>query len=130
MRIRRHAAGALLAMVLAWGFSAVPAEATVHEIVAQWCSGRGELAPPGISQPNSNFARPLNAVGVVRQEFLPDLNIILVTFDFDHPAVKVQSSGAMIQIGVTPDGIPIMLDVPEPNPDFPAFQHCPRLASH
>lgn len=129
MRISRYAAGAAIAVVLAIGFQTVPAHATVHEIVAQWCSGQDELSPPGISVPGSNnFARPLNAIGVVLQQFIPAMNIVLVTFDFDHPAVKVQSSGILVLIGFTEDGVPIMLDVPEPDPDFPAFQHCPRLA--
>jgi hypothetical protein len=128
MRISRYAAGTAIAVVLAIGFQTVPAHATVHEIVAQWCSGQDELAPPGISDPGSdNFARPLNAIGIVRQEFIPELNIVLVTFDFDHPAVKVQSSGLQVQIGATEEGVPIVLDVPEPNPNFPAFRHCPRL---
>ena len=45
---------------------AAPASATVHEIVAQWCSGHDELGPPGISDPNKpNFARPLIANGFI-----------------------------------------------------------------
>jgi hypothetical protein len=129
MRISRQAVGVVIAAVLAVGFWTVPAHATVHEIVAQWCSGHDELAPPGISDPEKRtFARPLNAMGVVLQEFIPSLNIVLVTFDYDHPAVKVQSSGILVPIGVTEEGVPVMPDLPEPNPDFPAFQHCPRLA--
>lgn len=129
MQIYRYGAGVLAAVIVAFGLRAVPVHATVHEIVAQWCSGHDPLNPPGISREGSgNFAQPLNAAGVVQETFIPDLNIILVTFDFDHPAAKVQSSGMMVPIGVTPDGIPIFLDVPEPDPDFPAFQHCPRLA--
>ena len=129
MHINRHVVGAAAAVVLAVALWAVPAHATVHEIVGQWCSGQDELEPPGISQPGSrNFAQPLNAIGVVQQIFIPEENIVLVTFDFDHPAVKVQSSGIRVPIGMTPEGVPIMLDVPAPDPDFPAFRHCPRLA--
>lgn len=129
MRINRHGAGVLAALLMAVGLWAVPVHATVHEIVAQWCSGHDPLEPPGISEQGSqNFARPLAATGVVQETFIPELNIVLVTFDFDHPAAKVQSSGIMVPIGQTDDGIPIFLDVPEPDPDFPAFQHCPRLA--
>jgi len=129
MHINRHVVGAGAAVFLAVALWAVPAQATVHEIVGQWCSGQDELEPPGISQPGSrNFAQPLNAIGVVQQIFIPEENIVLVTFDFDHPAVKVQSSGIRVPIGMTPEGVPIMLDVPEPDPDFPAFRHCPRLA--
>lgn len=129
MRISRHFAGGLTAVALAVALWVAPAQATVHEIVAQWCSGQGELEPHGVSRPGSkNFAQPLNATGVLQITFIPDLNIVLVSFDFGHPAVKIQSSGILAPIGVTGEGIPIFLDVPEPNPDFPAFRHCPRLA--
>jgi hypothetical protein len=128
MRIRRHLAGLLTAFVFALGIGVVPVHATVHEIVAQWCSGHEPLNPPGISEEgSSNFARPLNAAGVVTSRFDPALGGVLVTFNYDHPAAKVQSSGLIIQIGMTEDGTPIFLDVPEPDPNFPAFQRCPRL---
>ena len=40
--------------------------ATVHEIVAQWCSGHDELGPPGISDENKkHFAQPLMATRTV-----------------------------------------------------------------
>ena len=52
---------------------------------------------------------------------------ILITFDYDHPAMKVQSTGMTIPIGMTPDGFVVLLDLIEPNPDFPAFKHCPAL---
>ena len=39
MRISRHVAGGAVAVLMAMAFSVVPAHATVHEIVAQWCSG-------------------------------------------------------------------------------------------
>jgi hypothetical protein len=40
----------------------------------------------------------------------------------------VQSSGLRIPIGIDEEtGYPLFLDVIEPNPDFPAFQHCPAL---
>ncbi len=129
MRRSRTFAGLTTAVILAVALWAVPAHATVHEIVAQWCSGHDELNPPGISEDGSkNFAQPLNAAGVVSPRFDPALGGILVTFNYDHPAAKVQSSGLIIRIGTTEDGTPIFLDVPEPDPDFPAFRHCPRLA--
>jgi hypothetical protein len=129
MRISRYAAGGVIAIVLAVGFWAVPAQATVHEIVAQWCSGQDPLNPPGISRPGSkNFARPLAAIGMLQVDFDPVLEIVIVTFDWDHPASKVQSSGILVPIGTTEEGVPIFLDVPEPDPNFPAFQRCPKLA--
>jgi hypothetical protein len=130
MRYTRQLAGVVTAVGLAVGLWAVPVQATVHEIVAQWCSGHDELAPPGISDGSRpNFARPLVASGVLAPRFDPTLGGILITFDYGHPAVKVQSSGLIVRIGTAEDGTPIFLDVPEPDPSFPAFQHCPRLAA-
>ena len=128
MRLRRHVLGVAVAAGLAFGLSTVPAHATVHEIVAQWCSGQDELGPPGISKPGSkNFARPLNAAGVVITIVNPIAKTVLITFDYNHPAVKVQSTGIAIPIGTTPDGFTVLLDLIEPDPAFPAFQHCPAL---
>ena len=111
---------------------AAPASATVHEIVSQWCSGHEELAPPGITGGSSadNFAKPLNSNGFIRGT-VPYTGTagpgLLVDFDFDHPASKVVGSGQYVVIGLTPAG-PLYLQLIEPDPDFPAFQHCPRLA--
>lgn len=124
--------GAVLVAAAALVWPALPANATVHEIVAQWCSGQDELAPPGISGGSSadNFARPLAATGVVGDPVPftgPEGPGLLVPFDYDHPAAKVQGTGIFIVIGDTPAG-PLYLELIEPNPSFPAFQHCPRLA--
>lgn len=130
MRISLRLAGCFAGVALALGFGAVPAHATVHEIVAQWCSGHDALAPPGLSREGSkNFAQPLNAAGVVIVNVDPVAETIHITFDYDHPAAKVQRR-ATIPIGVDPDsGFVILLDLVEPDPDFPAFQHCPNLNS-
>ena len=128
MKFRRHVIGVAVATGLAFCLSAVPAHATVHEIVAQWCSGQEELGPPGISRPGSkNFAKPLNAAGVVITIVDPIAETVLITFDYNHPAIKVKSTGVRVPIGTTPEGFTILLDVIEPDPDFPAFQHCPAL---
>jgi hypothetical protein len=113
---------------VAFGFSVVPAHATVHEIVAQWCSGHDDLSPPGLSREGSkNFAQPLNATGAVMVNVDPVAETIHITFDYDHPAVKVQRL-ATIPIGVDPDsGFTILLDLVQPDPRFPAFQRCPKL---
>jgi hypothetical protein len=127
--MRTHAVGVVAAVVVAIGLSTVPAHATVHEIVAQWCSGQDELEPPGISQPGSkNFAQPLNATRVLVIEVDDDAETVTITFDYDHPAIKVRSTGETIPIGVDPDtGYVLLLDVIEPEPGFPAFSHCPAL---
>ena len=129
MHMRTHAIGVVVAVVLAIGLSTVPARATVHEIVAQWCSGHEALAPPGISDgEKKNFARPLFATRVLVRIVNETTQTVLITFDYEHPAAKVQSSGLTVPIGIDEEtGYPRFLDVPEPNPDFPAFRHCPGL---
>jgi len=129
MRVRTHVVGGAAALIMAIGWWSVPVHATVHEIVAQWCAGQGELEPHGISRPGSkNFAQPLNAARIVVTEVDPIAGTIFITFDYDHPAVKVQSTGETIQIGTDPEsGFAILLDVIAPDPNFPAFRHCPAL---
>lgn len=128
MRISTHVAGAALAGLLVMTFSTVPAHATVHEIVAQWCSGHEPLEPHGISRPGSrNFAQPLNATGAVLTIVDPVAKTIHITFDYGNLPVKVQPIGT-VPIGVDPDtGFTILLDLVAPNPDFPAFEHCPNV---
>ena len=130
MRISPRLTGVFVATTLAFMMSAAPAEAVVHEIVAAWCSGQ-ELQPPGLSDPSKqNFAQPVNANGFVGEVVpAPQLGGLLVSFNYDHPASKVQGSGVFIQIGATPTGVPIFIELVEPDPDFPAFERCPRLAN-
>jgi len=110
-----------------------PASATVHEIVAQWCSGHQPLEPRGISGGSAadNFAQPLNSNGFI-QGTVPFTGAagpgLLVNFNFDHPASKVVGTGVFIVIGSTPAG-PLYLQLIQPDPRFPAFQHCPRLVT-
>jgi hypothetical protein len=121
MRLRFTLAVAAVAAASSFVF-ALPSGATVHEIVGQWCSGQGDLAPPGISDATKpNFARPLFASGVATR--VPDgagPGTVLVQFNFDHPAIKVVSAGAPVplfgNVWITPWTT---------NDDFPAFQHCP-----
>jgi hypothetical protein len=113
-------------MVLAIGIS--PAHAVVHEIVAQWCSGHDELEPPGLTREGSkNFAQPLEANGFLGEPvFREDLGGLLIPFDFDHPASKVEGTGEFIQIGTTEDGTPLFIELIALS-DHPAFRHCPKL---
>ena len=129
MQIGRRMTGVIVAAGLAILLHAVPAHAVVHEIVAAWCSGQ-ELEPPGVSDPSkSNFAKPVNATGFVGAVvFNASLGGLLVTFNYDHPASKVEGSGTFLQIGATPNGTPIFIELVQPDSNFPAFQHCPRLA--
>ena len=130
MRISTHVAGGAIAVLVAMTFCTVPAHATVHEIVAQWCSGHDPLEPHGLSRPGSkNFAQPLNATGAVITIVDPVAKTIHITFDYGNLPVKVEPI-ATIAIGVDPDtGFVILLDLIAPDPDFPAFGRCPNLNS-
>jgi hypothetical protein len=130
MRVSRFAAGSAVATLMAMVLYAVPAHATVHEIVAQWCSGQAPLDPHGVSRPGSkNFAQPLNATGVVIVSVDVPAQEIHISFDYGNRPVKVQKVGE-IPIGVDPDtGFTIVLDLIGPDPNFPAFQRCPKLNS-
>jgi hypothetical protein len=107
---------------------APPAGATVHEIVAQWCSGQGPLEPKGISDPaKSNFARPLIASGVATIVAGPAPDTILVQFNFDHPAIKVVPTGNIVPLF---PGAPIFITQWTTDDDFAAFRNCPGYVSH
>jgi len=130
MRISRHVAGGAVAVLLAVVFNVIPAHATVHEIVAQWCSGREPLEPHGLSRPGSkNFAQPIESTGSLIVTVNAAARTIHISFDYGKRPVKVQPF-ATIPIGTDPDtGFTILLDLIEPDPDFPAFQHCAKLRS-
>jgi hypothetical protein len=120
--MRLRIAIAVAAAAAACSLFALPSGATVHEIIAQWCSGQAELAPPGISDPTqTNFARPLFASGVAtRVVDGAGPGTVLVQFNFDHPAIKVVSAGPPVllfgNVWITPWTT---------DDDFAAFQHCP-----
>ena len=111
---------------------AAPASATVHEIVGQWCSGQDELAPPGITGGSKadNFAKPLIASGFVTGDLVPFTGSagpgLLVEFDYELPNVKVVGTGVFVVIDPS---VPIYLELIEPDPNFPAFKACPKLAT-
>lgn len=124
-----------LAVLLAVGLLAAPASATVHEIVGQWCAGRGDLLPPGITGGSNadNFARPLFATGFasVVAPFDPDGDGgadpgALIAFDFDHPASKIVGTGVFVQIDTLPDGSPLYLETFDLDTAH-GFAHCRRL---
>lgn len=123
------AAAAAVGLVFA---QAAPASATVHEIVGQWCSGQDELAPPGITGGSKadNFAKPLIASGFVTGDLVPFTGSagpgLLVEFDYDLPNVKVVGTGVFVVIDPS---VPVYLELIEPDPDFPAFKACPKLAT-
>lgn len=112
--------------------TAAPASATIHELVASFCSGQHVQDPPGVTGRSSadNFAQPLFATGVVQGlapydadgDSVPEA--VIVVFDFDHPAMKFAAGG----------GDPVEFApgffVPELVADHPAFDHCPNFGSH
>ena len=108
--------------------AAAPAQATVHEIVGAWCAGKGALEPKGISDPTkANFARPLVASGVATE--VPGFagpGTVLIQFNFDHPAIKVVPTGAIVPLF---PGAPIFITQWTTDDDFPAFQNCPGYVS-
>jgi hypothetical protein len=66
--LRRFTTRALVVAAATMGIvfaQVAPASATVHEIVAQWCSGKEPLFPPGLSGRSQadNDAKPLFASG-------------------------------------------------------------------
>ena len=95
-----------------------------------WDFGRqscGQLRPAAELE---NFAQPLNSNGFIRgtAPFTGSAGLgLLVDFDFGIPASKVVGTGEYIVIGTTPSG-PLYLQLIEPDPNFPAFQNCPRLS--
>jgi hypothetical protein len=111
---------------------AAPASATVHEIVGQWCSGHDPLEPRGISGGSraDNFAQPLFASGFITGDLVPITGSagpgLLVEFDYDNPNSKVVGTGVFVVIDPS---VPLYVELIEPDPDFPAFKACPKLAT-
>ncbi|MBO9520641.1 MAG: hypothetical protein J7518_03810 [Nocardioidaceae bacterium] len=128
-RMLTRAAAVLAAVVTAVALGTAPAHATVHEIVAQWCSGHPHLEPPGLTGGShaDNFAQPLNASGFI-SGVVPFKDGFLIQFNFDNPNAKVVPVGEPIPIG-TLNGKPLYLQPIAPDPSFPAFMNCPKLGT-
>jgi hypothetical protein len=123
--------------MLSLGVFAAPASATVHEIVGQWCSGQGDLFPPGVSGGSNadNFAQPLFASGFasIVAPFDPDGpggldEGALVAFDFDHPASKIVGLGFFVEIDTLPDGSPLYVEAFALDTSH-GFTNCARLSN-
>jgi hypothetical protein len=118
---------ALVAAALGAATLPATAPATIHEIVAAWCAGHGELEPPGL-QDGANFAMPVNAGGVVSVH--PFTGVagpgLLIDFDFSKPQAKIIPTGQILVIGTTPAG-PLYIEDFIPDPAFPAFSKCPNF---
>jgi hypothetical protein len=123
LRIIAAGIGLTLGVIL---IPAPPASATIHEIVAQWCAGKGELQPPGI-QSGKNFAQPVIANGFVGPT-IPFRDGVLISFNYDIAPAHVVGTGQFVVIGATEDGAPIYIELIKPDPAFAAFAHCPKFA--
>ena len=105
------------------------AHATIHELVAQYCSGKGPLEPPGVDADDTkrSFARPVLANGLVTPVVTVTGGITNTTLlvDEEHPANKVD----VLQYVTFPTGPTSTLTVPitAPDPDFAAFRSCRGL---
>ena len=114
----------VLAAALVAGATSRPAPAVIHEMVAAWCSGKGDLEPPGLSNDErKNFAMPLFAGGVV--QLTPFQGGFLIDFDFTKPQAKIvpaPTGPAIVQIA---PGLFIERFIIDPN--FPAFENCKAL---
>ena len=125
---------ALLGLALAGAATivpAAPANATIHEIVAQWCAGKGELKPPGI-QDGKNFAQPVFSngfIGPVVPFDPPGAQPAgqLITFNYDSPSAKVVGTGVYVNIG--DPAAPLYVEVIALDTSFAAFRNCPHLST-
>ena len=134
--MKRFVTRALIVMAATLGvvFAQIaPASATVHEIVAQWCSGHDPLGPPGISGGSkaNNFAQPLNASGFIGSTvaFDPPGDQpagSLITFNYDNPNAKVVGTGQYVAIGQDQNG-PIYIELIQPNPKLRGVQAVPAV---
>lgn len=99
-----------------------PASATIHEIVASFCSGQDVQNPPGQSDfTKQSGLRALTATGVFQGiVFDPVLGGPKVVFDFSHPAMKFTWDGVSY---LNFDG----LFFPDLVPDHPSFSNCKKL---
>jgi hypothetical protein len=116
---RTGISAALLAGALVVGMIA-PASATIHEMVASFCSGgQGNVFPAGQSNFGSqSFLRALQASGTVTVlADTPTPGAITVDYNNDSRAGKF--SGTDVFFEVVPG---IFIEVLEP--DHVAFEHC------
>ena len=119
IRLRTGVTAALLAGALVLAMIA-PASATIHEMVASFCSGgQGNVFPPGQSNFGStSFLRALQASGTVT--VLPDTPTVgAITIDYNEDSKAGKFSGTDVFFEVIPG---IWIEVLEP--DHVAFEHC------
>jgi hypothetical protein len=125
VKIRRRTGltAALLAGAL-WIGMVAPASATIHEMVASFCSGgHGNVFPPGQSAfGTTSFLRALQASGTVT--ILPDTPTVgAITIDYNNDAHAGKFTGSDVFVEAIPG---VWIEVLEP--DHAAFDHCVNFA--
>ena len=121
MRTRSRTAGAAAMLAVAALLAmAAPASATIHEIVASFCSGgNGNVFPAGQSDfAKHSFLRALQASGAVT--VLPNTPTPgAITLDYNNDAPAGKFSGGDVFIEVIPG---VWIEILEP--DHVSFDHC------
>lgn len=128
--VRRACVSVMLAGILAVAWAA-PATATIHDIVASFCSGgNGELNPPGQSKFGAqSFLRALQASGALtllwgqRPDGTADASAVTFAIDFSRPQVKFSPTGG--HFSFTEGGLTVF--IPNAVLDHPAFSSCRNL---
>lgn len=136
----------LIAAALLAGLTAVPASATIHEIVGSHCSfdHRGNVDPPGQTPTGFEFDqsdfRALLATGIYDENTIqidpttePLPTVTIVPADIDHPASKFSWDGETFDgpFPVDLDGddvFDIQILVPALVPDHPSLSNCKNLS--
>src|SRR3954471_2309101 len=116
---RRTGAASLLLAAAALAAAVAPASATIHELVASFCSGgSSNVFPPGQSAFGStSFLRALQASGTVTVlTNTPTAGAITIDYNNDGPG---KFSGNDVFVEAAPG---IWIEVL--TPDHPAFDHC------
>lgn len=135
--MHRHLGRLVMTLALAAAISlgsAQPASATIHEIVASFCSGQSVQDPPGQSNFGANsFVRALWATGVLvsivpgvpagQEGAAPGTVPLTVNFDFSRPASKFTAIGGYIRVVEGGTTFYFTAGVP----DHPSFEHCAKL---
>jgi hypothetical protein len=127
--MKRLVITAIATGVLVVALASQPASGVVHEIVGQWCAGKGELEPFGLSREGSvNFAAPFVRSGVVSVHPFtgPAGPGLLIDFDFTKPQIKIAPTGGIVQIDTVPGVGPLYLEEFVLG-DRPPFTKCARL---
>jgi hypothetical protein len=106
-------------------FTPQQTEASIHEIVAAMCNGRGELEPYGQNKDGKSFVRALQATGFITSIEEYDGGVI-INFNPDVPASKYKSAGfdLLIEDGIAPGVDLILSPLVIPDEEFPAHANC------